>query len=627
MTVEERSGLPAGAPSHESRRAPSFRKHAFPLLMLLLIASTIFLKPLVSGEVFVVRDHFDYFQPLRWFTAQELQEGRLPLWNPYNASGEEWLANPQTGVFYPPAWLLVALPFPAASMLHLLFHVTLLGWGAYLLFARRASQGAALVGAVALMLSGPMLSMLDVSNNISTVAWIPLVLWAALEAAPLRAALALTMAFLAGEPFFAGVAALLFAVVVVARGISSRQPGRALRVVAIAAAVTIGLTAVQLVPFLEVVMRSDRVEGMDRGAILQDSMPLRDWIHAALPSAKGLPGPTSQQFIPLVYLGVPVVLLAIAGLFAMSRRRLELTGWLALLVGALFLASGPLFLAELPLTLFRYPARLAALVALPVVALAVAGWDRLRRDRRWIDLLLVLVISGDLLYRAQPLLQSAAFDPHPVPYPAQVGGATKFVRIGAVDFARRRSWISGYLNLYDRRYDAFTAAPFVAKRYVERYRPLMTNPTPERLSTIGAGVILSDARVPAPYRAIAGSEGVHAWFNPQVWPMAFHVSREPVTITPLEWELDSSHARVRVNAAKEGMVVLLQRHVPGWTLTIDGVDAQTELVDGVFRGVRIAKGKHEIVWRYFPASFAAGGAMTCVTLLSLFAITFVKRSR
>src|SRR5205085_9135082 len=136
----------------------ALRRHRFGLTLIALIAAAMFLPAILRRDVFVLRDHFDYFQPLRWFTSQELRAGRLPLWNPYNASGEPWLANPQTGVFYPPTWLFVALPFAAAYMSYLLLHVALLGVNAYVLFARSATRGAAVVGAMALMLCGPTVS-------------------------------------------------------------------------------------------------------------------------------------------------------------------------------------------------------------------------------------------------------------------------------------------------------------------------------------------------------------------------------------------------------------------------------------------------------------------------------------
>src|ERR1700682_819354 len=114
--------------------------------VLVLVALARMGRPLVRNEVFAFRDHGGYFQPMRLFTSQELRLGHLPLWNPYNASGEPWLANPQTGVFYPPAWLFVVLPFARAYILYLMLHVMLLGAGAYALFARRVSPQAALIG-------------------------------------------------------------------------------------------------------------------------------------------------------------------------------------------------------------------------------------------------------------------------------------------------------------------------------------------------------------------------------------------------------------------------------------------------------------------------------------------------
>ncbi|MDQ3283797.1 MAG: glycosyltransferase 87 family protein, partial [Acidobacteriota bacterium] len=235
-------------------------RHRFALALIALLASILFLPSLVTGDVFTLRDHFDYFQPLRWFTAQELSAGHLPFWNPYNASGEPWLANPQTGVFYPPTWLFLALPFATAFQLYLLLHLLLLGCGAYLLFARRASSGAALIGAIAFMFSGPVLSLLDVQNNLATLAWIPLVLWCAAEGAWRRGGLALAAAFLAGEPFFAALAALLYVCV------------RRKRDVIGTALIAFGASAIQLLPFLEFVAHSDRAGGMEDALVLRDSM-------------------------------------------------------------------------------------------------------------------------------------------------------------------------------------------------------------------------------------------------------------------------------------------------------------------------------------------------------------------
>ncbi len=186
------------------------RRHAFPIAVILVLAGAFFIPAMRHREVFTFRDHTDYFQPFRYYTAQHLRAGRLPLWNPYNASGEAWLANPQTGVFYPPTWIFVAMPFAQAYMAYLLMHVALLGCNAYVLFARRSTRGAALAGSVAVTLCGPTVSLWDVNNNLATFAWIPLAIWCGLECRPRLGGVVLALAFLGGEPFFAAIAAALF---------------------------------------------------------------------------------------------------------------------------------------------------------------------------------------------------------------------------------------------------------------------------------------------------------------------------------------------------------------------------------------------------------------------------------
>src|SRR5213080_298654 len=142
-------------------------------LVVVALALALFAAPLLRNEVFLVRDHSDYFQPMRWYTSQQLRHGTLPLWNPYSASGEPWLANPQTAVFYPPAWLFLLLPFATAYMLYLLLHVVLLGLGAHRLFSNSGHKNGAMFGAAALISCGPVLSLLDVQNNLTTFVWLP----------------------------------------------------------------------------------------------------------------------------------------------------------------------------------------------------------------------------------------------------------------------------------------------------------------------------------------------------------------------------------------------------------------------------------------------------------------------
>ena len=91
--------------------------------------------------------------------------------------------------------------------------------------------------------------------------------------------------------------------------------------------------------------------------------------------------------------------------------------------------------------------------------------------------------------------------------------------------------------------------------------------------------------------------------------------------------LDTSTARIDVNAPRDGVVVLRQQPAPGWRVTVDGKRAEPLVVDEVFRGVSVTRGRHEILWTYRPWSLFIGAAVTIITLATMQIVAFVKRSR
>lgn len=592
------------------------------LAIIAAAALLLFARPLLRGEVFTFRDHADYFQPLRWFTAQELRHGRLPLWNPYSASGEPWLANPQTGVFYPPAWLFLFLPFPTAYVLFLGFHVALLGAGAFLLFSRFVASGAALAAALALMFCGPSLSLLDVGNNLAAFAWLPLVLWCAHAGVDRDlSALTIAMSFLAGEPFFAATGALAFAL------IRRREIAR----IAVAA---VALCAVQLLPFLAMVRSSDRAAaGVLAADILRDSVAFRDWIFLALPPSIGsapIDLRLSQQFIPIIYLGLLTSIFAVFGMLLGWRRPVVRWTLVAIALCVVVASGGYLrpvgtMLAHLPLTIFRYPARLVPLAAIGVCLLAAIGCDRIV-PARW-QLGMACLMAVDVLVQTSSLLASAPFNPHPVPYAHSIGRDGKLVRIGMdrATLMQRKEWIAGYLNLFDRRFDAGTAAPLSSERYSRWYEGAVTSVRADQLDAMSAGYLLtSRAVVGLPVVGQAG--GVRVYRNAGGWPMAYFRTsanqRPAVVASSLAFTTSAAH--ITVDAPSDGLVVLTQQVDRGWSVTVDGVAAEP-ITAGVFRAVRVSTGHHTVIWRYRPASLIAGSFITIAgSLLLLLSRAFVK---
>jgi hypothetical protein len=215
-------------------------------------------------------DAYRYFYPTAAFLHRELRQGNLPLWNPYQFAGQPFVGLHVPGAFYPPNVVLMGLLDPPHALAALfVLHVAIAGISTWL-FTTCLGLGrpAALLAAITYMLSGPMLLGIYMTPFLTAQALLPAILYALhrlLEEARPRwaVALAVTMsfAFLGGhaqgfvyEAQFA-VAYGVFGLVRIA------APGTRLRVIALAALaglLTLGFTAPQLLPALELAARGTR---------------------------------------------------------------------------------------------------------------------------------------------------------------------------------------------------------------------------------------------------------------------------------------------------------------------------------------------------------------------------------
>jgi hypothetical protein len=82
------------------------------------------------------------------------------------------------------------------------------------------------------------------------------------------------------------------------------------------------------------------------------------------------------------------------------------------------------------------------------------------------------------------------------------------------------------------------------------------------------------------------------------------------------WTLDRPERIVlRTSAAGAGTLILADSDYPGWTVTVDGAAATGRPVEGLFRGVDLAPGAHEVVFAYRPPSLLLGGLGTLLGLV------------
>lgn len=122
-------------------------------------------------------DALGQYFPWRFFAAQQLRDGLIPLWNPHQFSGTPFLANGQSAIFYPlgfPFWLFdTARSFGLSAFLHML----LASDGAYFLARRwNLSRAAALLGAIGFSFCGYLAAWIVLPTLSNTASWLPLLL-------------------------------------------------------------------------------------------------------------------------------------------------------------------------------------------------------------------------------------------------------------------------------------------------------------------------------------------------------------------------------------------------------------------------------------------------------------------
>ena len=120
------------------------------------------------------------FYPWRAFAAQSLRSGYLPLWNPHEFCGTPFLANGQSGIFYPLNALFVILPVSTAFGVSAWLHLSLTGLFTYSFLRRglNCSRSGALTGGIVWQLSNWQVSWLALPTFLSVSTWIPLALLA-----------------------------------------------------------------------------------------------------------------------------------------------------------------------------------------------------------------------------------------------------------------------------------------------------------------------------------------------------------------------------------------------------------------------------------------------------------------
>ena len=380
-------------------------------MMLLALMTVVFWDVILGSHTFFYRDFGCFGYPLAHFHRESFWRGEIPFWNPLNSAGLPFLAQWNTLTLYPLSLIYLLLPEPWGLGAFVLAHFWLAGMTMY--HAARHWSGnrlAASVAGLTYAASGLMQHALMWPNNIAALAWMPLVILMAERAAReggrriVIAAAVAALQLLTGAPEIIFLTWMIIGLMWVAHwrwGTAGlRLSLKSGRVIAVVGLLAFGLTALQLLPFLDLAAHSQRDQNFSTGVW---SMPRWGWANFLVPmfhctgSLLGVYSPDEQQWTASYYVGVAGLALAALAVLRGGERRTNILGIVAVLGFVLALGEHGFVYRCLKsifpmLGLIRFPVKFIVLsvFALPLLAaLALANWQKrpgysLEFERRWL---------------------------------------------------------------------------------------------------------------------------------------------------------------------------------------------------------------------------------------------------
>jgi hypothetical protein len=408
----------------EENEDNSFTPGHFAAFLAILIAAT-FPGVLLGGTTFIIRDFGLFGYPVAYFHQQSFWRGELPLWNPLSHCGLPFLAQWNTLTLYPLSLIYLLLPLTWSLPFFCLAHMFWGGLGMYFLAYRWTGHrlAAALAGLI-FAFNGLTLNALMWPNIVATLGWLPWVVWLGQQAwreggkAVVWGALVSAMQMLGGGPEVILLTWVILFVLACRDWVQAEwfRGKLVLRFLGMGILVAL-ICAVQLLPFLELLARSQRDAGFGSSTC---SMPVWGWANFLVPlfrtqpTSQGLFMQQSQYWTSSYYAGIGTVfLIAVAVRRVRDWRARVLAGLLCL---GLVLALGDngllyrgLRLCFPALGFARFPVKFVVLVlaAAPLLAAfgfaALAGRPGLAGRFEFGVVLAMLLLIGMLVWLASRL--------------------------------------------------------------------------------------------------------------------------------------------------------------------------------------------------------------------------------
>ncbi len=369
--------------------------------VLLLIITLFFLSYLVQGLGFLYGDNLGQRIPGIYFWKNEVTSGRLPLWNPYILGGLPFLADLSHNALSPTniVYLVMSVPYAITALTIIYIAIAACATYAYVHSVTNKTLPS-MFSAITFALSGTVIASVNDINSLQGITLVPLVLYGAhrfTEKANNTRALilifALVFQFLSSHPQYSYYSWILVASYIVVFG-TGKLKVRVAKTFAVFL-FTLGLIAVQLLPFLELARESYRPQTSEFAAQNQlkiielPSFILADLFGSWRSGSSWGPGAQLETGLANSegYLGILPLLFAVIAVLKRKSKRTKY--WVVAGLIALLLSLGnqtPLYelvRRALPLfSNFRSPIRMLSIYSFSVSVLAGVGLSAIKVERK-----------------------------------------------------------------------------------------------------------------------------------------------------------------------------------------------------------------------------------------------------
>jgi hypothetical protein len=367
-------------------------------LVFLILWNRLFFGDQIPADGNTVR----FFYP-SWAIGKRLffEQGSL-LWDPFRNMGQPFLAHPQNQALYP-----LGLLFPHADFILYVKIFVVVHWVLLVFFTVRLVEhyfnqpSTRLIAAMIATLGGFFVNRMPDLTDVSSFCWAPAVLYFFKRSNPLAMGVCLTLQWFSGFPPFS----VLTGVGLLCLTIFHEDRKKKVFMLIKAGAVSLGLGAVQWIPFLELMSQSSRPMFLPPEAYLNFSVAVNNLVQALVVPA------VFHRFFENLSTADPAVVgfyfgPFMTGLFLWGLRKgcaeIKAMGFLALLGLFMSLGSANGIYSSIPLiNVFRFPAQWLFFPALFWPLVSAAGLAHVKSTLLKISLLFLVVLDG-LSYGISP---------------------------------------------------------------------------------------------------------------------------------------------------------------------------------------------------------------------------------